>query len=173
MTKHYLFRLLNIPLNFMKGCVVTKGNVWIKVFFCSDSLVPQGQGLCVRCPLGLNTPFDKLNPYGFTKYKVLMQQMGPFFYSMKMAPSENQGPGHSELCTWCTCWNGGQTEWTSHAYESSMWAWTKSVLPLFFYTLPVPRVHLNLNNLNKSTKKFLASLLKTSPLITYSQNLPT
>ncbi len=35
------------------------------------------------------------------------------------------GPHHSEQLTWCTCWNGDQMEWTSHAYDSSMWAWTK------------------------------------------------
>ena len=58
-----------------------------------------------------------------------MQQIGPFLQvgqkgymsiyegnSMKMAPYEERGPGHSEQYTWCTCWNGDQTRWTSHAY---------------------------------------------------------
>ncbi len=44
--------------------------------------------------------------------------------SMKMAPSVERGPGNSEQYTWCTCWNGHQTERTSRAYKSSMWAWT-------------------------------------------------
>ncbi len=41
-----------------------------------------------------------------------------------MAQSEERGPGHSEQGTWCTSWNGGQTEGTNHAHVS--WAWTKS-----------------------------------------------
>ncbi len=58
----------------------------------------------------------KLNPHGFIKYHVPMQQMGPFLIS------EERVPGHSEQYTWCTCWNGDQTERTSHTYESCMWA---------------------------------------------------
>ncbi len=53
-----------------------------------------------------------------------MQQPGPFFFngmSTKMAQSEERGPGHSEQGTWCTSWNGGQTEGTNHAHES--WPW--------------------------------------------------
>ncbi len=39
-----------------------------------------------------------------------------------MAPYEERGPHHSEQLTLCTCWNGDQTEQTSRAYESCMWA---------------------------------------------------
>ncbi len=44
--------------------------------------------------------YGNLSPYGFIEYQ--------------------------EQLTWCTCWNGDQTERTSHAYKSSMWAWTKA-----------------------------------------------
>ncbi len=44
--------------------------------------------------------------------------------SKKMAPNEERGPHHFEQLTWCTCWNGDQTERTSHPYVSCMWAWT-------------------------------------------------
>ncbi len=69
-----------------------------------------------------------------------MQQTGPFFYrcvrrgtcfkgmSTKMAQSEKRGPGHSEQGTWCTSWNGGQTEGTNHAHESWPWAWTTNLI---------------------------------------------
>ncbi len=77
--------------------------------------------------------------YGFIKYQVPKQQMGPFFYrwarrgtptpsaqdnSTIMAPSEERRPGHSEQYTLCNCLNGDQTERTNHAHESCMWTWT-------------------------------------------------
>ncbi len=65
-----------------------------------SSLVPQGQDVCVRCPLGLNAPMTRWAPMDGVR-------------------------GHSEQYTWCTFWNGDQTERTSHAYKSCMWAWTK------------------------------------------------
>ncbi len=49
--------------------------------------------------------------------------------STKMAQSEERGPGHSEQGTWCTSWNGGQTEGTTHAHESWPWAWTNTEPP--------------------------------------------
>ncbi len=50
---------------------------------------------------------------------------GPNAANTEMAPYEERGPHHSEQLTWCTSQNGDPTEWTSRAYKSSMWAWTK------------------------------------------------
>ncbi len=43
--------------------------------------------------------------------------------------AEDRGPGHSEQGTWCTSWNGGQTEGTNHARGSWPWALTIPTLP--------------------------------------------
>ena len=57
-----------------------------------------------------------------------MSGLHPIFKGMstKMAQSEERGPGHSEQGTWCSSWNGGQTEGTSDAHGSWPWAWTNA-----------------------------------------------
>ena len=89
---------------------------------------------------GFECSYNKLSPFGFIKYQVPMQQMGPFFYRwvrrgtcpslraiLRKWPHRRSGDLvilNSACGMWCTCWNGDQTERTSRAYKSSMWAWT-------------------------------------------------